>query len=125
MARILGVEVPNKKRIIIGLTYIYGIGVKRAEMILNTTHIDPHKRVEELTTDELKHILEEINSHYKVEGDLRAEKMLAIKKLIDISCYVGRRHREGRPVRGQRTRNNGRTKKGPKKNAIKKKNRTR
>ena len=125
MARILGVEIPDQKRAIIGLSYIYGIGVKTAGVILKKVDSDPNKKIADLTSEEIARILKVINEEYKVEGELRSEKMLAIKRLMDVGCYEGRRHREGRTVRGQRTKNNCRTKKGPKPNAIKKRRQNR
>ncbi len=120
MARILGVEIPNQKRSIIGLTYIYGIGVKTSEIILKKVNIDPNKKIINLTTEEKSRILNEINTNYKVEGSLRVEIFKHIKRLKEINTYRGRRHRMGLPIKG-RTKNNCRTLKGPKKNTIKKK----
>jgi small subunit ribosomal protein S13 len=124
MARILGVEIPDEKRAIIGLTSIYGVGVKTSALVLKATGIDPDRKISSLTAEEIKKLLQELSGNYKLEGPLRAEGKLAIKRLMDMGCYRGKRHREGRTVRGQRTKNNGRTNKGPKKNAIKKKKRT-
>ena len=124
MARILGVEIPDEKRAIIGLTSIYGVGGKTAELVLKATGLDPDRKISSLTSEEIKKLLKELSDNYKLEGPLRAEKKLSVKRLMDMGCYRGKRHREGRTVRGQRTKNNGRANKGPKKNAIKKKKRT-
>jgi small subunit ribosomal protein S13 len=114
MARIAGVDLPDRKRLEIALTYIYGIGKTRAKEILNATNIDPMKRVGELTQDELNTIRKYIEQNYKVEGDLRREVAVAIKKLMDMGCYRGIRHRQGLPVRGQRTKTNAKTRRGRK-----------
>ncbi|MCX7739338.1 MAG: 30S ribosomal protein S13 [Hydrogenothermaceae bacterium] len=114
MARIAGVDLPDKKRLEIALTYIYGIGKIRAKEILEKTGIDGMKRVGELTPDELNTIRKFIEQNYKVEGDLRREVAVAIKKLVDMGCYRGIRHRTGLPVRGQRTKTNAKTRKGKK-----------
>ncbi|MEZ0322770.1 MAG: 30S ribosomal protein S13 [Hydrogenothermaceae bacterium] len=114
MARIAGVDLPDKKRLEIALTYIYGIGKTRAKEILEKTGISGLKRVGELTPDELNTIRKFIEQNYKVEGDLRREVAVSIKKLIDIGCYRGVRHRLGLPVRGQRTKTNAKTRKGKK-----------
>ncbi|MDI3472111.1 MAG: small subunit ribosomal protein [Thermotogaceae bacterium] len=113
MARIVGVELPNQKKLFIALTYIYGIGRTRANEILQATGIDPDKRVKDLTEEEISKITQFINENYKIEGELRQEVQRNIKRLIDIGCYRGVRHRLGLPVRGQRTRTNARTRKGP------------
>lgn len=113
MARIVGVELPNQKKVFIALTYIYGIGRTRADEILKATGIDPDKRVKDLTEEEISKITQFINENYKIEGELRQEVQRNIKRLIDIGCYRGVRHRLGLPVRGQRTRTNARTRKGP------------
>ncbi|HHM23633.1 MAG TPA: 30S ribosomal protein S13 [Bacteroidetes bacterium] len=113
MARIAGVDLPRDKRIEIALTYIYGIGLPTAKQILKATGIDPDKRVHQLTDEEAAKIRSYIDSNYKVEGALRAEVNMNIKRLMDIGCYRGLRHRRGLPVRGQRTRTNARTWKGP------------
>jgi small subunit ribosomal protein S13 len=113
MARIAGVDLPREKRVEIGLTYIYGIGRSRAKEILERTGVDPNKRVFELTDDEISRLRRLIDSEYVVEGALRAEVARNIKRLIDINCYRGIRHRRGLPVRGQRTHTNARTHKGP------------
>lgn len=115
MARIEGVDLPRNKRVEIGLTYIYGVGRNRANDILAAADIDPDKRVKDLTESEITALREIINQNYKVEGDLRREVQMNIKRLIEIGCYRGLRHRRGLPVRGQRTRTNARTRKGPKK----------
>ncbi len=113
MARIAGVDLPKNKRIEIALTYIYGIGLTTAKQILKATGIDPDKRVYDLTDEEAAKIRSYIDNNYKVEGALRAEVNMNIKRLMDIGCYRGLRHRRGLPVRGQRTRTNARTWKGP------------
>ena len=115
MARIAGVDLPREKRVDIGLTYIYGIGRPKANAILATTGVSPATRIRDLTDDEISKLRETIDKDYKVEGDLRREIALNIKRLMEIGCYRGRRHRMGLPVRGQRTKTNARTRKGPKK----------
>lgn len=115
MARIEGVDLPRNKRVEIGLTYLYGIGLTRSRQILAATKIDPDKRVKDLTEAEITAIRDYIASNWKVEGDLRREEQMNIKRLIEIGCYRGLRHRRGLPVRGQRTRTNARTRKGPRK----------
>ncbi|HEY61576.1 MAG TPA: 30S ribosomal protein S13 [Anaerolineae bacterium] len=115
MARIEGVDLPRDKHIEIGLTYIYGIGRPRARKILAATDIDPNIRVKDLTTDQVSKMREFITQNYKIEGDLRREVQMHIKRLIEIGSYRGLRHRRNLPVRGQRTRTNARTRKGPKK----------
>ena len=112
MARIAGVNIPTNKLVVIGLTYIYGIGRKKAEEICKTVGIPADKRVKDLTDDETLKIRELIDSSYHVEGDLRREVSLNIKRLMDLGCYRGLRHRKGLPVRGQRTHTNARTRKG-------------
>lgn len=112
MARIAGVNIPTAKRVVIGLTYIYGIGRKKAEEICQKTGISEDKRVNALTDEEVLKIRELIDSDYHVEGDLRREVSLNIKRLMDLGCYRGLRHRKGLPVRGQRTHTNARTRKG-------------
>lgn len=112
MARIAGVNIPTSKLVVIGLTYIYGIGRKKAEEICTKVGIPANKRVNELTDDETLKIRELIDSSYQVEGDLRREVSLNIKRLTDLGCYRGLRHRKGLPVRGQRTHTNARTRKG-------------
>ncbi|MDX1566390.1 MAG: 30S ribosomal protein S13 [Longimicrobiales bacterium] len=113
MARIAGVDLPRNKRIEIGLTYIFGIGRSRAQEILEATGVDPDRRTDELTDEEINRLRREIENSYKVEGALRTERSMNIKRLMDIGCYRGIRHRKGLPVRGQRTRTNARTHKGP------------
>ncbi|MFO7944097.1 MAG: 30S ribosomal protein S13 [Anaerolineales bacterium] len=115
MARIQGVDLPRDKRIEVALTYIYGIGLSRAQDILEDTGVDPDTRVHELTDKNITSLREYINQNYKVEGDLRREVQMNIKRLVEIGCYRGIRHKKGLPVRGQRTRTNARTRKGPKK----------
>lgn len=115
MARIAGVDLPREKRVEIGLTYIFGLGRSKANEILKKTAINPDTRVRDLTDDEISRLREVIDKEYRVEGDLRREISLNIKRLIEIGCYRGRRHRQGLPVRGQRTKTNARTRKGPKK----------
>ncbi|MFQ6003186.1 MAG: 30S ribosomal protein S13 [Candidatus Zixiibacteriota bacterium] len=115
MARIAGVDLPKDKRIEIGLTYIYGIGRSSAQKILQATEVNPDTRVHKLTEEEVAKLRSVIESDYKVEGALRGEVSMNIKRLIDIGCYRGLRHRRGLPVRGQRTKTNARTRKGPKK----------
>ena len=115
MARISGVDVPNDKRIEISLTYIFGIGRTKSNQILKNTGIDPDKRAKELTDDEINKIRDEIEKNHKVESDLKREVALNIKRLTEIGCYRGVRHRKNLPVRGQRTKTNARTRKGPRK----------
>ncbi len=115
MARIAGVDLPREKRVEIGLTYIFGLGRSKANEILKKTAVNPDTRVRDLTDDEVGRLREIIDKEYKVEGDLRREVSLNIKRLIEIGCYRGRRHRQGLPVRGQKTKTNARTRKGPKK----------
>ncbi len=112
MARIAGVNIPTSKIVVIGLTYIYGIGRKKAEEICSKLNIDSQKRVNDLTDEETLKIRELIDNSYRVEGDLRREVSLNIKRLMDLGCYRGLRHRKGLPVRGQRTHTNARTRKG-------------
>jgi len=118
MARIAGVDLPRKKRVVIGLTYILGIGRPSSEKILAGTSINPSTRVEDLGEDEINRLREVIERDYKVEGDLRREVSMNIKRLMDIGSYRGLRHRRGLPVRGQQTRTNARTRKGPKKQSV-------
>ncbi len=115
MARIAGVDLPRDKRVEIALTYIYGIGRSRSQEILLATGIDPDTRVKDLTEQEVTALRSYIDANYKVEGDLRREVSQNIKRLQEIGCYRGIRHRRGLPVRGQRTRTNARTRKGPRK----------
>jgi len=121
MARIAGVDLPREKRVEIGLTYIYGIGRKLSNDILKATGINPDTRVKDLTDDEISKLREEIDRDYRVEGDLRRDVALDIKRLIEIGCYRGLRHRRGLPVRGQRSKTNARTRKGPRKTIANKK----
>ena len=121
MARIAGVDLPRNKRIEIALTYIYGIGRSRANVILGNTGVSPDTRTQDLTDDDVSRIRREIESKFKVEGALRTETSMNVKRLMDIGCYRGLRHRRGLPVRGQRTRTNARTRKGPRKGAVAKK----
>ncbi|MCS3920868.1 30S ribosomal protein S13 [Fervidibacter sacchari] len=115
MARIAGVEIPDNKRLFVGLTYIYGVGRTLAIKACEAVGIDPMKKLSELSDEELARLRDYIERNYKVEGDLRREIAENIKRLIDIGCYRGRRHLAGLPVRGQRTRSNARTRKGPRK----------
>jgi len=124
MARIAGVELPRNKRAFIALTYIYGIGRSSALKILEKAGVDPMKKIGELTDEEISKIRDIINAEYKVEGALRAEVQMNIKRLMDIGCYRGLRHRLGLPVRGQRTRTNARTRKGKRKTVPGKKKAT-
>ena len=121
MARIAGVDIPNHKRIEIALTYIYGIGLKSAQDILAKTGINPDTRAKDLTEAEVAQLRDEIEASYRVEGDLRREVSMNIKNLVEINCYRGIRHRKGLPVRGQRTKTNARTRKGPAKTIANKK----
>lgn len=116
-----GVNIPDNKRAQIGLTYIYGIGRSRSTRILNQAGVDIHKKVKDLTEEEATRVRDIIQEEGKVEGDLRKEVQLAIKRLMDIGCYRGLRHRKGLPVRGQRTHTNARTRKGPRKGGIRRK----
>lgn len=113
MARIAGVDLPRNKRIEVALTYIYGIGRSSARSILDEAELDPDRKPDDLTDDELQRIRVILDSKYKVEGDLRREVLANVKRLMDLGCYRGLRHRKGLPVRGQRTRTNARTRKGP------------
>lgn len=113
MARIAGVDLPREKRVEIGLTYIYGIGLKSSQKILEKNGINPDTRVKDLTEDEVNKLRETIDAEFTVEGDLRRQVALDIKRLMEIGCYRGVRHRKGLPVRGQNTKNNARTRKGP------------
>ena len=123
MARIAGVDIPNDKRVVVSLTYIYGIGASLAEKILNDVNISVDTRVKDLTEEELTKIRNEV-SKYKLEGDLRREVSLNIKRLTEIGSYRGKRHRAGLPVRGQSTKTNARTRKGPRKTIANKKKAT-
>ena len=121
MARIAGVDLPRTKRIEIGLTYIYGIGRKRSSDILTAAGVSPDVRVKDLTEDDVRKISRVLEEQGGVEGDLRKEISMNIKRLMDIGCYRGMRHRRSLPVRGQRTRTNARTRKGPRRGAVAKK----
>ena len=121
MARIAGIDLPREKRVEIGLTYIYGIGLKSSQKILAENGINPDTRVKDLTEDEVNKLRETIDAQYTVEGDLRRQNALDIKRLMEIGCYRGVRHRKGLPVRGQNTKNNARTRKGPAKTMANKK----
>lgn len=121
MARIAGVDLPRRKRMDIALTYIYGIGRSRAVEILERAKVEGETKSDELTEDEVRRIREVIDDHYQVEGDLRRQVQLDIKRLKDLGCYRGLRHRRGLPVRGQRTRTNGRTRRGPRRTMARKK----
>jgi small subunit ribosomal protein S13 len=115
MARIEGVDLPRKKRVEVGLTYIYGIGRTRSNEILTATGVSPDARIQDLTEAEVNLLREYISQHFMVEGDLRRESQMRIKRLVEIGCYRGLRHRRSLPARGQRTRTNARSRKGPKK----------
>ncbi|MGQ9844785.1 MAG: 30S ribosomal protein S13 [Caldisericia bacterium] len=115
MARVVGIDLPKNKRVDIALTYIYGIGLNRAKDIVKSLKIEENKKVKDLSNDEIQKLNDYIPKHYKVEGDLRKEVASNIKRLVDINCYRGYRHKRGLPVRGQRTRTNARTRKGPRK----------
>ena len=121
MARISGIDLPRDKRIEVALTYIYGIGPARAAKVLETTQIDPDTRVKDLTEEQECLMREAIEKNYTIEGDLRRETAMNIKRLSEIGCYRGLRHRRGLPVHGQRTKTNARTRKGPKKTIANKK----
>ena len=122
MARIAGVDLPRDKRVEIALTYIFGIGLKTSQKLLAMTGVNPDTRTRDLTEDEVVKLRDAIDKNVVVEGDLRRERQMNIKRLVDIGCYRGRRHRLGLPVRGQNTKNNARTRKGPKKLVAGKKN---
>jgi small subunit ribosomal protein S13 len=124
MARIAGIELPREKRVEIGLTYIFGIGLTTSQKILEATHTDPNIRVKDLTEEQVNRLREYVDRNVKVEGDLRREVDLNIKRLIEIGCYRGLRHRRNLPVHGQRTRTNARTRRGPKKTVAGKKKAT-
>ena len=117
MARIAGVDLPNDKRVEIGLTYIFGIGLKTSKDIIESTGVDPDVRVKDLTESDVSKLREYIDKNLKVEGDLRRDTTMNIKRLIEIGCYRGIRHRRGLPVRGQSSKQNARTRKGPKRSA--------
>ena len=124
MARISGVDLPNQKRVEIGLTYIYGIGIPKSREILKATNVNPDTRVKDLTDDDVKKLADYIASNVTVEGDLRRDIALDIKRLKEVGCYRGVRHRKGLPVRGQKTKTNARTCKGPRKTVANKKKET-
>ena len=121
MARIAGVDIPREKRVEIALTYIFGIGVPSSRKILAVTGVDPNARVKDLSEADVQKLRREIEDHYHVEGDLRREVSMNIKRLIDIGCYRGLRHKQGLPVRGQKTKTNARTRKGPRRTVANKK----
>jgi small subunit ribosomal protein S13 len=121
LARIAGVDLPNRKRIDIGLTYIYGIGRSTSQKILGGLDINPGTKTDQLTQDEINSIRKAIDSEYTVEGELRTDVSMNIKRLMDLGCYRGLRHRKALPVNGQRTKTNARTRKGPRRSAVKKK----
>ncbi|ADZ22150.1 small subunit ribosomal protein S13 [Clostridium acetobutylicum] len=121
MARIAGIDLPKEKRVEIGLTYIYGIGLTSSRKIIKATSVNPETRVKDLTEEEVNALRDYINKNFKIEGDLRREVALNIKRLVEIGCYRGIRHRRGLPVRGQKTKTNARTRKGPKKAVASKK----
>ena len=125
MARIAGVDLPNNKRVEIGLTYIYGIGLPTAKTIIEKTGVNPDTRVKDLSESDIAKLREYIEHNLHVEGDLRSEVSLSIKRLIEIGCYRGVRHRKGLPVRGQSSKRNARTRKGPRRTVAKKKTATR
>lgn len=118
MARIAGVDIPREKRVAVALTYIYGIGMTSAKKILTQTQIDPTTRVEALTEEEIGKLRSVVEGDYKVEGELRSEVAMNVKRLMDVGCYRGLRWRRGLPLRGQRTKTNARTRKGPKKGQV-------
>ena len=121
MARIAGVDLPNRKRVEIGLTYIYGIGRSTSNTILTKLDINPDTKTDDLTESQINNIRKVIDNDHKVEGELRSEIAMNIKRLMDLGCYRGLRHRKSLPVHGQRTSTNARTRKGPKRTAVKKK----
>jgi len=121
VARIAGVDLPRNKRVVIALTYIFGIGNTRAKQIISGTGIDQSKRTDNLTEEDVKMLREFIDANFKVEGDLRRDVSMNIKRLMDLNAYRGLRHRRGLPVRGQRTHTNARTRKGPRRAIVKKK----
>ncbi|MDZ4681914.1 MAG: 30S ribosomal protein S13 [Saprospiraceae bacterium] len=124
MARIAGIDLPRNKRGVIGLTYIYGVGRSRAHEILQKAEVSEHTKVQDWTDENIREISRIVNNDFKVEGELRSEVQLSIKRLMDIACYRGLRHRKGLPVRGQRTRTNARTRKGRRKTVANKKKAT-
>jgi len=121
VARIAGVDLPRQKRVVVGLTYIYGIGETTSNKILSQLKIDPNIKTDDLAESDINAIRKVIDSQYKVEGELRTEVSMNIKRLMDLGCYRGLRHRRSLPVHGQRTSTNARTRKGPKRSAVKKK----
>ena len=121
MARIAGVDLPREKRVEIGLTYIYGIGLKTSQKLLKENNINPDTRVKDLTEEEVNKLREAISNNYTVEGELKTQISLDIKRLMEIGCYRGVRHRKGLPVRGQSSKRNARTRKGPRRTVAKKK----
>jgi small subunit ribosomal protein S13 len=121
MARIAGIDLPREKRVEIGLTYIYGIGLSASKKILADTGVNPDTRVKDLSDEDVSKLRESIDKNHKVEGDLRRDIAMDIKRLIEIGCYRGTRHRKGLPCRGQRTKTNARTRKGPRKTMANKK----
>ena len=121
MARIAGVDLPRNKRIEIALTYIYGLGRQRANLVLKEAGISPDKRTDDLDENDVRRIRDSIEANFRVEGDLRRDVQLSIKRLMDLGCYRGTRHRRGLPVRGQRTHTNARTRKGPRRMTVAKK----
>jgi len=121
LARIAGVDLPKRKRVEIGLTYIYGIGRATSRKILDTVGVDVNTKTDDLTESQINDIRREIDEKYRVEGELRTQVSMNIKRLMDLGCYRGLRHRRGLPVRGQRTSTNARTRKGPRRAAVKKK----
>lgn len=121
MARIAGIEIPNHKRVEVGLTYIFGIGRPKSRAILENVKVDLNKKIKDLSAEELNRIRKHIESEEMIEGDLKKKINTDIKRLMDINCYRGRRHKKGLPVRGQRTKTNARTRKGPRGSMIKKK----
>lgn len=121
MARIVGVDLPRNKPIEIALTYIYGLGRTSARKVVEAAGVTPSKRTDDLDENDVRKIRDVIEAHYKVEGDLRREINMSIKRLMDLGCYRGLRHRRGLPARGQRTHTNARTRKGPRRQAVKKK----
>ena len=121
MARIAGVDLPKGKRIVVGLTYIYGVGLSTSQTILTKLGIDENIKTDDLSDGEVNQIRKVIDDGYKVEGELRTDISMDIKRLMDLGCYRGLRHRRGLPVRGQRTSTNARTRKGPRRTAVKKK----
>ncbi len=120
MARIAGVDLPRNKRVEIALTYIYGLGRKASNVVLSSAGISPDKRSDDLDENDIRKIRDAIEANFRVEGDLRRDVQLSIKRLMDLGCYRGTRHRRGLPVRGQRTHTNARTRKGPRRMAVKK-----